>query len=689
MRSDSPAARGAMLSALIRPEAGADLPRPPDQLLTSSFDGFIATGLPAPLAVFVSDDGSTVAVGANESHTTGDVFAAFDRETRTLIRRVDLPERFDIARMSPDGSWALLWNERVAVRLTIADGALNTLVETDGRDILGASLSHDGALVSVAWEGGELAVYDARTGESVDVGDTPRVIEGFANFIDDATISIAVADDVVGDDVDVHVVSWDVVLREAGRSVPLQTPPVGFPPNGTYTLSPERTYTVLTFPGGTGTNMYVWDLSTGRLVGDESRRPTQLRGPAAFVTPDIIALGHFNGSLTFYDVRLDKVVERRPLAHAGGVWGIAATPDGRAMVSAADDGSVAVWGPSDRGLLDEVVMGGRAPAVSADGNRIGVITNVGGVHFVAPEGNHALTLLPGSEQIPGDTRVLQLPGDGSRALMVVANLQSQAVVVVDTIDGNLIWRTPKNVEPTGITGAALSVDGAMVYVVWNEGESLTAWNIASGASVSMDVDLTRYDTFTEYPCPSWDGKYLYLPTPNEILRLDARTLEVVSRVAHDDVLQGNLVSVPGTDQVVSVGRQGRIVRADMATGEIVRSLSRDSSSLGGLAVSVDGSTVAALHPFDGTVALFDLATLEPIGLPIPTYATNQAGPNFLADGSLLVESPGNVSRWELDVEQWQVLACDAAGRNLTVEEWQLYLGDEPYRATCPQWPAGT
>ncbi len=33
-------------------------------------------------------------------------------------------------------------------------------------------------------------------------------------------------------------------------------------------------------------------------------------------------------------------------------------------------------------------------------------------------------------------------------------------------------------------------------------------------------------------------------------------------------------------------------------------------------------------------------------------------------------------------------ACEKAGRNLTRNEWRQYLGDEPYRLTCPSIPAG-
>jgi hypothetical protein len=46
--------------------------------------------------------------------------------------------------------------------------------------------------------------------------------------------------------------------------------------------------------------------------------------------------------------------------------------------------------------------------------------------------------------------------------------------------------------------------------------------------------------------------------------------------------------------------------------------------------------------------------------------------------------------WDLDVDSWPQIACRAVGRNMTIEEWEQHgpkSVDEPYNATCPQWPA--
>ena len=37
---------------------------------------------------------------------------------------------------------------------------------------------------------------------------------------------------------------------------------------------------------------------------------------------------------------------------------------------------------------------------------------------------------------------------------------------------------------------------------------------------------------------------------------------------------------------------------------------------------------------------------------------------------------------------WMTRACRIAGRNLSQAEWRQYMGDRPYRKTCPDLPAG-
>ena len=53
------------------------------------------------------------------------------------------------------------------------------------------------------------------------------------------------------------------------------------------------------------------------------------------------------------------------------------------------------------------------------------------------------------------------------------------------------------------------------------------------------------------------------------------------------------------------------------------------------------------------------------------------------------EGSRRVAVLPLAVDALRADACGMAGRNLTREEWNLYMpADADYRATCEEWPIG-
>jgi hypothetical protein len=105
-----------------------------------------------------------------------------------------------------------------------------------------------------------------------------------------------------------------------------------------------------------------------------------------------------------------------------------------------------------------------------------------------------------------------------------------------------------------------------------------------------------------------------------------------------------------------------------------------------LRFSSDGSRFLAtgVEPW---VTVYDTDGWDRLG-SIPSEPS-QGGPggHLRPDGrALLVNTGRGVVEWTLGIEELATAACELAGRNLTRGEWATYLGDEPYRATCPQFP---
>jgi hypothetical protein len=150
------------------------------------------------------------------------------------------------------------------------------------------------------------------------------------------------------------------------------------------------------------------------------------------------------------------------------------------------------------------------------------------------------------------------------------------------------------------------------------------------------------------------------------------------------------IAFTADDRTLIIGDpDGGITQIDVATGTV--SPSRFEGMHGpvvGLGPLPDGRLIAVSH--DGTMSMYD-ATGQPLGPPmIWTPRADGGGPNAdLALHHVLAPDPQGLRLWNIDLSTWPALACQRAGRNLTHDEWTRYMpADEPYRSTCPQFPAG-
>lgn len=88
--------------------------------------------------------------------------------------------------------------------------------------------------------------------------------------------------------------------------------------------------------------------------------------------------------------------------------------------------------------------------------------------------------------------------------------------------------------------------------------------------------------------------------------------------------------------------------------------------------------------------LWDVATGQPLGLPLQSHDGFMLGVAFGPDGkSLAATGNGTVWLWDMSPDSWIRNACWRANRNLSLAEWNQYIGkDIPYEKTCPEFPAG-
>jgi WD40 repeat protein len=63
---------------------------------------------------------------------------------------------------------------------------------------------------------------------------------------------------------------------------------------------------------------------------------------------------------------------------------------------------------------------------------------------------------------------------------------------------------------------------------------------------------------------------------------------------------------------------------------------------------------------------------------------------FSPDGKLVLsgDNDGKIQVWLWHPGDLIEIACSRLERNLTRAEWEQYIGDRPYRKTCPNLPSG-
>ena len=85
----------------------------------------------------------------------------------------------------------------------------------------------------------------------------------------------------------------------------------------------------------------------------------------------------------------------------------------------------------------------------------------------------------------------------------------------------------------------------------------------------------------------------------------------------------------------------------------------------------------------GSFRLWDLEAMLPLG-GIFTDISDGGRIVFNLENTRLISNSGVM--WDMLPAVWQKRACQMANRNLTQEEWKLYVGNYPYHKTCPNLP---
>jgi WD40 repeat protein len=419
-------------------------------------------------------------------------------------------------------------------------------------------------------------------------------------------------------------------------------------------------------------------------------------------SPDdvFVAARHADGTVEIWDIESHERQGEPLVGHGGGARGITFGSDEHILYTVGADGGIARWnlGASQRMgdiLVQASLLDVTDVAVSLEDMKVATLAPELAVwelnsrqpvteEFAGPQGLAGMSFIPNCVAFsPDGTTLSARSADGT-------------IYFWDVATGRL---DPDRIVDAGSEGSpncllAFSPDGRTLATASTWADAVILIDVKSGRPHHSPLQVSIISRILFSP----DGKLLTIPLVGDPILWDMIGGSPVSEslAGYSTQVVDAAFSSDG-DTLVTVSIEGQIMERELSHGPAQpRLLTTHSAPLSSVAISPDGSLLAT-GDGKGRIILWVAATGQPLGQPMVHGGTSVKGVAFSADGTVLVSwtmgegmlrsSSSSVMLWDVNPESWKKRACDIAGRNLTDQEWSLYLGGELYRLTCEGAPA--
>jgi WD40 repeat protein len=598
----------------------------------------------AVLSVTFSPDGRYAATGSADG--TAAVFEASDG--KELWRTPNHGRILEVL-FSPDGRSLATASEDGMVRLFRLDTGGEVWSGAHGSSVSSISFTPDGRYLSAAGGGKTARVYDALSGREVfryagQSGVTDAVLDPTGKYLatagEDGTVRLFL------------VGAWKQFreLRQEGRISRL-----AFSEDAQYLATGSAEGVVCVFEVGAGRALWHFNMGSAAIMS------------GIVFSPDNRYVGIASHDKTARLFETSTGTEMLRAAHQGFVLALAFSPDGRYLATGVDDGWARMF---DVGTAQDLMslnhLGELSTPAAFSGDR-----------RLAAVGTKAGNLLVFS--VAENKEVLRR----DMAVTAVAlHPGGQFIAAADESHTLRMFNLPKDREKWSFKSSGkiekmvFSPDGRYLGVTGQD-RTIQVFNAYEGEEI-LRVERRSPVLALAF---NFDGRYLAAagadPSP-VIFQLD--TGEQAPEL--DFGKPGTAVALSGWGDRLATGLGDGTLVVTTGGKEVLRV--RNLEKILALAFSPGGGLIAA-GSSDKTARVFDLRT----GQEILRRSHNDEvwGVHVTHEGELFAtDGFGLVRRHLVNRSQLVPEVCSRITRNLTRDEWKQYLGDEPYRRTCPLLP---
>jgi len=538
---------------------------------------------------------------------------------------------------------------------------INTLLKGHTGIVASVAFSPDGKTFASGSYDNTIILWDSVTGKQL------QQLKGHDSYVASVAFSLD-GQTLASGGWDKTIILWDTATGKQLQQLKGHTSyinSVAFSPDGKALASGSLDKTII-----------LWDTATGKQINQLTY--TSGVNSVAF-SPDgkTLASGGDDKTIILWDTTTGKPLNQLK-GHTDYVRSVAFSPDGKTLVSGGDDNTIIVWDAASGKQLNQLkwhAQGVQSVAFSPDGKTLASGSNDGSIILWNISTEKQLN------QLKDHTDSVVLVAFSPDGKTLAAGSFDKTIILWDTTTWKQINQLKGHTD--WVIGVTFSPDGK-ILATGSVDKTIILWDSATGKQLNQLKGHTEGVARVAF---SPDGKTLASASADSTIILwDVTTGKQFNQFKGHTASVIGVAFSPDGKTLASGSFDNTIILWDSATGKQLNQLKGHTDSVILVAFSPDGKTLASASN-DKTIILWDATTGKQFN-QLKGHTGIVASVAFSPDGKTLASGSQDktVILWDLRPESLLARACQKVNRNFTQAEWAQFLGNTPYRKTCPDLP---